>query len=86
MSQSETETKAETGGDEPETMGATLIAEALKSQVRFSLCSVVWLQEWGAQRLTGGAAGSAQGVEYVFGVVGYPIIELGTEIQKVPGM
>ena len=38
------------------------------------------------QRLTGGAAGSAQGVEYVFGVVGYPIIELGTEIQKVPGM
>ena len=35
MSQSETETKAETGGDEPETMGATLIAEALKSQVRF---------------------------------------------------
>ena len=43
-------------------------------------------EEWGAQRLTGGAAGSAQGVEYVFGVVGYPIIELGTEIQKVPGM
>ena len=44
MSQSETETKAETGGDEPETMGATLIAEALKSQVRFSLCSVVWFK------------------------------------------
>ena len=84
MSQSETETKAETGGDEPETMGATLIAEALKSQVRFYL--LLRPLEWGAQRLTGGAAGSAQGVEYVFGVVGYPIIELGTEIQKVPGM
>ena len=27
-----------------------------------------------------------QGVEYVFGVVGYPIIELGTEIQKVAGI
>ena len=48
MSQSETETKAETGGDEPETMGATLIAEALKSQVRFCLLLRSLLAEWGA--------------------------------------
>ena len=56
-----------------------------RSRARCAFPSAPWL-EWGAQRLTGGAAGSAQGVEYVFGVVGYPIIELGTEIQKVPGM
>ena len=97
---SQTEEKTDVSQDEnTEVMGATLIAEALKSQVR------------GVSRTTHDASCHSrrahcvrcallplplaslhprvyfrQGVEYVFGVVGYPIIELGTEIQKVPGL
>jgi hypothetical protein len=97
---SQTEEKTDVSQDEnTEVMGATLIAEALKSQVRGVSRATHTTHHVCARTVSGARCFPSlsqaftpvflflrQGVEYVFGVVGYPIIELGTEIQKVPGL